>query len=254
VNEELRRRSLWGIAAAQSDSDSEGVIDLLFPVLFFAVRYAIAQGASRLIAERITQARSAALRVVNEIFLSTTLNVIVNIGALLGAIYGLHGRLPERELVLVVSTVYAASVLHVGLKFALNAYWIYDVSCYLLRHGVHGPRAWVRSHVAREVHRRFQQMGWLKRLAYAFSGAPRKEDLVEILTREIWQVAVFKVFATVAIIAVYTIVFSLHTRPILVEEATRLNWLQAFLWPFGYSLDYFFHTHSTAWIERALRF
>ena len=252
MNEEPRKRSLWGIAAAQPDS--EGVIDLFFPVLFFAVRYVIAQGASRLIAERITQARGAALRVVNEIFLSTTLNVIVNIGVLLVAIHGLGGRLPEKQLVLVVSTVYAASVLHVGFKFALNAYWIYDVSRYLLRHGVHGPRAWVRSHVAREVHARFQRMGWLKRLAYAFSGAPRKEDLVEILAREIWRVVMFKVFATLAIIAVYTIVFSLHMRPVLVEEATRLNWLQAFLWPFGFSLDYFLHTHIAAWIEHALHF
>jgi len=230
------------------------VIDLIFPVLFFAVRHAIAQGVSRLMAERITQVRSAALRVVNEIFMSTILNVIVNVAVLLVAVYGLRGRLPGKELVLVVSTVYAASVLHVGFKFALNAYWIYDISRYLLRHGVRGPRAWVRSHVAREVHARFQQMGRLKRLVHAFSGAPRKEDLIEILTREIWQVVMFKVFATLVIIVVYTIVFSFHTRPILVEEATRLNWIQAFLWPFGFALDYFLHTHIAVWIERALRF
>lgn len=230
------------------------MIDLLFPVLFFAVRYAIAQGASRLMAERITQARSAALRVVNEIFMSTVLNVIVNITVLLLAVFGLRGRLPEPELVLVVSTVYAASVLHVGFKFALNAYWIYDLSRYLLRHGMRGPRAWVRSQVAREVHARFQQMGRLRRLAYVFFGAPRKEDLIEILTREIWQVVMFKAFATLVIIVVYTVVFSFHTRPLLVEEATRLNWLQAFLWPFGFALDYFLHTHTAAWIERALRF
>lgn len=205
-------------------------------------------------AERLIQQRNAAVRVVNEILTSTIFNVIVNITVFLVAIYGLRGYLREKQLVLVVSTVYAASVLHVGFKFALNAYWIYDLSRYLLRHGVHGPRAWLRSHVAREVHTRFQQMSWLKHLAYKFSGAPRAEDLIEILTREIWKVIMTKVFATVAIIVVYISVFSLHTRPILIQETTRLNWLQAFLWPFGFSIDYFMHTHIASWIKQALRF
>lgn len=116
------------------------------------------------------------------------------------------------------------------------------------------PAAWLRSHVAREVQGRFERMGWLKRLAYAVSGAPKKSDLIDILTREIWAVTAVKALATVALIVVYTAVFSLHIRPILIEETTRLNWLQAFLWPFGFSVDYFLHTHLTAWIARALQF
>jgi len=117
-----------------------------------------------------------------------------------------------------------------------------------------GPREWLHSHVAREVHTRFQQMGWLKRLVYKFVGTPREEDLIEILTREIWKVIMTKVFATIVIIVVYISVFSLHTRPILIQETIRLNWLQAFLWPFGFSIDYFLHTHIANWIEHALSF
>ncbi len=230
------------------------VVLLIYPVLFFAVRYVISKGVSRLMAERLMQQRNAAVRVVNEILTSTIFNVIVNIIVFLVAIYSLRGHLGEKQLVLVISTVYAASVLHASFKFVFNAYWIYDLSWYLLRHGVHGLRAWLRSHVAREVHTRFLQMGWLKRLAYKFSGAPREEDLIEILTREIWKVVMIKVFATVVIIFVYISVFSLHTRPVLIQEVTRLNWLQAFLWPFGFSIDYFMHTHIADWIEHALRF
>lgn len=227
---------------------------LSFPALFLVLRSAMSEGISRMMGKRLTQQRNAAVRVINEILTSTIFNVIVNITVLLVAIYGLKGHLREKSQVLAVSTVYAASVLHVGIKFALNAWWIYDLSRYLLRHGVHGPREWLRSHVALEVQARFQQMGWLARMAYNFSGVPKKEDLIEILTRKIWKIVMIKVFATVAIIVLYVGVFSLYTRPILIREATRLNWLQAFLWPFGFSIDYFFHTHIANWIKQALRF
>src|SRR5574341_671239 len=138
---------------------------LLFPALFFVVRYAISEGVSGLIAERLLQQRNAAVRVVNKIFTSTIFNVAVNVTVFLVAIYSLRDYLGEKRLVFVISMVYAASVLHASFKFARNAYWVYDVSLYIWRHGVHGPRAWLRSHVAGEVHARFQQMGWLKRLA-----------------------------------------------------------------------------------------
>ncbi len=226
---------------------------VLFPALFFAARYVVSEGASRALVQQLTLARHAAVRAVNEIFISTVVNVAVNIAVLMTAIYGLRDSLAETQLVLVVSTVYAASVLHAALKLTSNAWWIYDLARYLLRHGVHGPKAWLRFYVTREVRAHFQKMGPLRRLAYRFSSAPRPPDLVEILTREIWKPVAAKVSAIVVIVALYIVMFSLYTRPILVEEATHLNWLQAFLWPFGFSVDYFLHTHTATWIENTLR-
>jgi hypothetical protein len=191
---------------------------------------------------------------VNEIFFSTLINVSVNVGVLLAAVYGLRERLPAQQLVLIVCSVYAASVLHAGVKLALNAWWIADLGRHLLRHGVHGPKAWVRERVAREVHAHFRHMGWLRRLVYPLSGAPRREELIELLTREIWPVVATKLLTILAIVVTYVAVFSLHTRPVLIAEATHLNWLQAFLWPFAYAIDYFLSTHLAAWIEGALRF
>lgn len=227
---------------------------LAYPLLFLAFRHLVTRGVSYAIVERITHVRSTALRVVNEIFLSTILNATMNIAVFMVAVYGLRGRLPHPDLVLVISSVYAASVLHVCIKFVRNAYWFSDIFRYVMRHGVHGPRAWLRSYVAREVEGRFDRMGWFQRLAYTFSGAPKKSDVIEMLTREVWTVAATRALASAALIVVYIAVFSLHIRPLLIEETTRLNWFQAFLWPFGFSVDYFLHTHLAAWIERALRF
>jgi len=94
----------------------------------------MSEGFSRLMSKQLMQQRNAAVRVVNDIFMSTIFNVIVNIIVFLMAIYALRGHLREKQQVLVISTVYAASGLHVGFKFALNSYWIYDLSRYLLRH------------------------------------------------------------------------------------------------------------------------
>jgi hypothetical protein len=228
------------------------MIELLLPALFVAARYVVAEGTTRVFAHQLARARHAAVRAVNEIFISTVVSVVINVSVLLVAIHGLRDRLPGTQLVLVISTVYAASVLHAALKLAANAYWISELSRYLLRHGVHGPKAWLRFYVARTVQTRFQQMGALRRLAYRFSGAPRPIDLIEILTREIWTLVAAKLVAIVVIVVVYIAIFSLYTRPILVKEVTHLNWLQAFLWPFGFAIDHFLDTRTTVWIETAL--
>ncbi len=227
---------------------------LFFPVMYFFARYAMCESFSRLMASRLAHHRHAAVSVINEIFTSTVINVTVNVVVFLAAFYGLRGHLPHKQLVLVITTVYAGSVLHVLIKCVLNAYWIYDVSRYLLRHGIYGPRAWLRSHIAGEVHARFRQMGFLKRTAYALSGAPKEADLIELLTRDIWKVVLTKALATVAILAIYVMAFTLYTRPVLLEEATGMNWVQAFLWPFGFSFDHFLHTHIAAWIRHTLSF
>jgi hypothetical protein len=227
---------------------------LLLPALFFAGRYALSGAVTRLVTRRLWTQRYAAVRAVNTILFSTLIDVSVNVSVLLAAVYGLRGHLPAQQLVLVVCSVYAASVLHAGVKLVLNAYWIGDLSRYLLLHGLRGPKAWLRAHVASEVHAHFRQMGLLKRLAYVLSGAPRCDELIELLTREIWKVVATKLFAIVVIVLVYVAVFSLHTRPVLIADATRLNWLQAFLWPFAYAVDYFLPTRLAAWIEGALRF
>ena len=226
---------------------------LLFPVLFLVARYFVAEGASHALAQRLAQARSSAARAVNKVFVSTLLNVSVNVAVLLAAVYGLRGRLSTAELMLAVTTVYAASVLHAALKLVTNGYWIYDLSRHMLRHGMHGPKAWLRSHVALEVKSEFQRMGMLRRLVYRLSGAPRPHELIEALTREIWKRVAVKLSAIAGIVALYIALFSFHTRPILLHEAVRLNWLQAFLWPFAYSIDYFLQSHTTAWIEHTLR-
>jgi hypothetical protein len=191
--------------------------------------------------------------VVNEVFRYTIVNVVVNITALLFAVYGLRGHLLHSQLVLVISSVYAASVMHASFKLARNGSRVLDVSRNLLRHGIHAPREWVRSNVARGVEAQFHRMGRLKRLFYWFSGAPSKETLIEKLTGEIWRVVMVKLLLTLAIVVAYVVIFSVCTRPVLIREATHLNFLQAFLWPFGFSVDYFLSTHLVSWIERALR-
>jgi hypothetical protein len=227
---------------------------LLLPALLFAARHALAEGSARVLSGRLAMARHAAVRAVNELLVSTAVNVGVNVALLLLAVYGLRGRLPPEQVVLAVASVYATSVLHAALKLVTNGYWIYELARYLLRHGWHGPRAWLRAHVAREVESHFRGMGALRRLAYRFSGAPPARDLVEILTRQIWGLVAARVAMLVAVVALYIALFALYTRPILIAEATRLNWVLAFLWPFGFAIDYFLHTGIAAWIERALRF
>jgi len=218
-----------GLSASSRPHTDLAMSELFFPAMYFIARYAMCQSVTRLMAQRLAHQRHAAVRIINEIFTSTIINVTVNVVIFLVAVYGLRSHLPHKQLVLVITTVYAGSVLHVVIKCMLNAYWIYDISRYLLRHGIYGPRAWLHSHIAGEVHARFRRMGFLGRLVYGLTGAPREAELIELLTRDILKVVLTKVLATLAILVIYVTAFTLTTRPVLLEEATGMNWMQAFL-------------------------
>jgi hypothetical protein len=227
---------------------------LIFPLLFLVSRVVLSTSVTRLFTSRLLAQRQSAVRAVNAILLSTIAEVSLNVGVLLAAVYGLRHHLSMSQLVLVVCSVYAATVLHTVLKLVLNAYWLIDLVTYLLRHGLYGPKTWLRAHVTRQVEAHFRQMGIMKKFAYRLSGAPPREELIDLMTHEIWKVVAIKVLAIFAIIIIYLALFSLHIRPILIADTTHLNWIQAFLWPFAYAVDYFLPTHCMGWVKAALQF
>jgi hypothetical protein len=222
----------------------------IFPLTYVVARMIAAHLMSRTVAARLAAGHSRAERMISDALVSTLTQLGLNVAVFLAAVYGLRGRISPGIVELVVTSVYAASVLHFMSRIVLQFRLVTELAAHLLLHGWHAPRAWIRTQVTREIDAHLARMGWLTRLVHRLGAGPKREDLIEFTTHEVWRLVYARLLLLLFIVTAYVFIFNLWTRPLLLSEATGLGWLQAFLWPFAHSVDYFFGTQTSSWIRQ----
>lgn len=221
-----------------------------FPLIYVAARMIATHLMTRTVAARLAAGRNRAERMINDALVSTLTQFGLNVAVFLVVVYGLRGRIAPGMVELVVTSVYAASILHVASRFVLQFRLVREVAAHLLLHGRHAPRAWIRTQVASEIDAHLARMGWLTRWVHRLGPGSQREDLIELSTHEVWRLVYARLLLLLFIVTGYILIFNVWTRPLLLREATGLGWLQAFLWPFAHSVDYFFGTQTSSWIRR----
>jgi len=220
------------------------------PLIYVATRMIVGQLMTRTVAARLAAGHSRAERMISDALVSTLSQLGLNVAVFLVAVYGLRSRIAPGMVELIVTSVYAASVLHFASRFILQFRLMKELAAHLLLHGWHAPRAWIRTQVTREIDARLARMGWLTRLVHRLGRGPKREDLIELTTRDVWRLVYARLLLLVFMVTAYIFIFNVWTRPLLLRETTGLGWLQAFLWPFAHSVDYFFGTQTSSWIRR----
>jgi hypothetical protein len=222
----------------------------VFPLIYVASRMIAGHLMTRVVATHLVAGRNRAEQMITDALVSTLTQLGLNVAVFFIAVYGLQGRTAPGVVVLVVTSVYAASVLHFLTRLVLQFRLVAELATHLLMHGWHAPRAWIRTQVTREIDARLAKMGWLTRLVHRLGPGPKREVLIELTTHEVWRLVSVRLLLLVSMVTAYVFIFNVWTRPLLLREATGLGWLQAFLWPFAHSVDYFFGTQTSNWIRR----
>ena len=221
-----------------------------FPLIYVVARMIAVHVMSRTVAAHLATGRNRAERMINDALVSTLTQLGLNVAVFLIAVYALRGRVAPGAVELVVTSVYAASVLHFMTRLVSQFSLMRELVAHLFLHGWRAPRAWIRTQVAREIDSRLARMGWLTRWVHRLGPGPRREDLIELTTREVWRLVYARLLLLLFMVTAYIVIFNVWTRPLLLRDATGLGWLQAFLWPFAHSVDYFFGTQTSGWIRR----
>jgi len=221
----------------------------LYAFGFFLFRYGLSVLVTGVIAAHITDGRRNVLRVINATLASTLFNITVNVTVFLFAVYGLQSWLGRHAAAIVITSVYAGSVMHMGFTVLSRYRLVADIARHVARHGWHGPKRWVRTQIARAVENRFVEMNMLQKWAYRVAGGPAPNKLTDAITRQVWPLVAARGTGLVVVVAIYVVVFNLFTRPVLLEHTTGLNWLQAFAWPFALAIDEVFGTRLAEWVR-----
>jgi hypothetical protein len=190
------------------------------------------------------------------LFTAQIVKIVVNVLLLLVAVYGAGWVLSRRMSVLVICTVYMASVVE-GLVRLLRG--LPDLFSLLFVH--HGnPRSFISMSVQREVYCRLVEAdarGSLFRRLFKRimlrSNEALARDVAQRATPAIWKRVLGRFAATATALVAYIVVFRFLVAPYLIAGHTKLTVWQALLYPVAYASDYFFGTSFMKYVH-SIRF
>jgi len=185
-----------------------------------------------------------------------TVKIIVNIILLLIAVYGTGWILTRRMSVLVICSVYMASVVESLVRLLQGLPDI--VSLIFVHHG--HPRSFISTRVHREVYLRLVEAdargSIFRRLFKQIMLRSNEEIAREVAhkaTPAIWSRVVGRLIATTTALVAYIIFFRFLVAPYIITGHTKLTVWQALLYPVAYASDYFFGTSFVKYVH-SIRF
>jgi hypothetical protein len=225
---------------------------------FFPFSLAIAKLlASEYVSSRIqVKTEYESVKRILALFTEQIVKVVVNVLLLLTAVYGTGWILNRRVSILVICSVYMASVVE---SFARLLRGLPDLFSFIFVH--HGnPRSFISGKVHREVYMRLVEAdarsSIFRRLFKQIILRSNEEIAREVAhkaTPMIWSRVVGRFVATTVALVAYIVFFRFLVAPYLITGHTKLTVWQALLYPLAYASDYFFGTSFVKYVH-SIRF
>jgi hypothetical protein len=219
---------------------------LLIPAAYILLR----EGVAWRFATNLSLGASQAMERLDRALVHSIIEICINVAALSLAVLGAPHWWPHKTAILVTTVVYMGTVLRSAAKVLLNLREFTGFTAHLLRYRRQGPHRWVATRIAPEVHSRFDRMGVVQRVLNYLGGGPSREQYIEIQARIVVEALTRKALLLAGIFVLYVGLFRFVAAPILIEDATGFDALQAFLWPFAYSMDHFLGTGLSGFVRR----
>jgi hypothetical protein len=179
------------------------------------------------------------------LFTEQIVRIVVNVFLLLAAVYGSGWILNRRMSVLVICSVYMASVVESLVRLLRS---LPDLFSFVVTHRCN-LRDFISRRVQREVYEKLgaadARSSIFKRLfkqALLRSNEEIAREVAQQATPAIWGRVVGRFTGTATALVAYVVVFRFMVAPYLIAGHTKLTVWQALLYPVAYASDYFFGT------------
>jgi hypothetical protein len=225
---------------------------IVLPIAFAGTRAIVSGIINRRIDRGIAETTTEAVRRIYRSLLKSLFEMGINVAIFLAAVYKAGDIFDHQTAVLIICSVYAGSVIHAVWKFGGNLSLIVS----LLKKYRLNLKKFVYSEIYEKAYYEAQQkltdLGMVGRFFYKLSSGPDATTIALAVAGSaapiIWRRIATKLVMVSLTIGVYIMVFRILVSPFLIQQTTDFNLLQAFLWPFAYSLDYFLGTEFSRWV------
>jgi hypothetical protein len=226
---------------------------ILLPFAFAGTRAIVSGVINKRINRGVNDSATEAVRRIYRSLMKSLFEIGINVVIFLAAVYKAREIFDYPTAVLIICSVYTGSIVHAGFKLACNLSLIINV----LKKYRLNLKKFVFSEIYDKAHREAQQkladMGMVSRFFYKISSGPDATTIALVIADNaapiIWKRILTKLVMVGLTIGLYIMVFRILISPFLIQQTTHFNLLQAFLWPFAYSLDYFLGTAFSSWVR-----
>ncbi len=225
------------------------MLSFIFPVgLAFAklLVSAYVSGRIQVTAEYVSVRRIFAL--LTELMVRIAVNVLL----LLVAVYGSRLFLGRHVSVIVICSVYMASIVESIVRLLRG---LPDIFLFTIKHRFN-LRSYINARIRQEVLERLYREDvrglFFKRLfkkVMLHSNEQIAYEVAQKATPAIWNRVLARLLITVTSLVIYVVVFRFVVAPYLVTRFTKLTIWQALLYPLAFASDFFFGTHFEKWVQ-----
>lgn len=221
---------------------------------FFPVSIAFAKLlVSGFVSERIrVAAEYVSVKRIFALFTEMMIRIVVNVLLLLIAVYGSGWLLRRNMSILVICSVYMASIVESAVRLLRG---LPDLFIFAVKHRFN-LYSYINARIRQEVLQRLYEQDFrrsiFKRLfkkIMLHSNEQIAYDVAQKATPAIWNRVLGRLFITATALVSYVVVFRFVVAPYLVTKSTKLTIWQALLYPVAYASDFFFGTHLEKWVR-----
>jgi hypothetical protein len=219
---------------------------ILIPLAYAGLRTAIATAVEHKVRQGIGETAVQAVHQVSHTLIVQLAEISINILLFLLIIYKAAALFDYHTTVLMICSVYVGSLIHSTYKIIKNFNLILNI--------IRDYRLNIKQYLFEQIYentrlearREFESMGLLKRVFYRASAGPGENTIALRIANGtlplIWHRVLTRLVMILVTVGLYILIFRMIVSPFLIQQTTHFSLLQAFLWPFAYSIDFFFHT------------
>lgn len=213
----------------------------LFPVAIIAVRQKVKNSVENGIAKGSEKAHFKVIQQISTFIISNLIIACINIFFIIA--FSVLFILFELEWIkFSLCSFYASSVLYTFYSFIIN---FNSIKKLLFKYKLNF-KAFLQDEIEdqarEEASEEIDNLGFFSSVANKLFGKSAYEIASEVKERTIisvWPRIIMKIISFIIVFLLYVAVFRLFVAPILIKEATELNTVEAFFYPFFYSFKYF---------------
>jgi hypothetical protein len=228
------------------DSETSMPPIILLPLAYAGLRLAASAAIRKKVAQGIGESTVAAISQISRTLIVSLFEISINILLFLAIIYFSGSLFDFQTSMTIICSIYVGSLAHSISKVIKNFNFMLllgrDYRLNLKRFIYEQIYQNVRS----EAQKTLDGMGLIKRIAYKVSAGPGADTIALRVARGamplIWKRVSARLLAILITMLLYILIFRMIVAPFLIRETAHFSLLQALLWPFAFSIDFFFHT------------
>jgi hypothetical protein len=229
---------------------------ILLPMAYAGLRLAASAAVGRKVGQKVAQGidktASTAVDQISRTLIVNLVEISINILLFIAFIYGSGMFFDFRTSLTMICSVYVGSLIYSICKVIKNFGFILilgrdyrlNLKRYIFEQIYHNVRS--------EAQQKFNGMGAIKRIVYKVSAGPGADTIALRVANGaiplIWNRVSARLLAVSITVLLYILIFRLIVAPFLIQETAHFSLLQALLWPFAFSIDFFFHTTCSSWV------